>query len=123
MERKLLAICSCVGLVLISGCYVMRPSAGGAQATSLTRHLDPQDIALPAGYKIELVARDLTFPTGVTFDPSGNACVVESGYSYGEVWTTPRLLKIEPDGKATQIAAGSRNGPWNGVTFHDGAFY
>ena len=48
--------------------------------------------------------------------------VIEAGYSYGEKWTTPRLVRIESDGRSTVIAEGD-HAPWTGVTFHDGAFY
>jgi glucose/arabinose dehydrogenase len=108
----------------LAGCYSMRRSSGGGQ-TGFTppRQVNAADIALPAGYRIEAVATDLTFPTGVTFDSQGRAYVVEAGYCYGEVWTTPKLLRIEAGGRKTQVAAGNTNGPWNGVAFHDGAFY
>jgi glucose/arabinose dehydrogenase len=39
------------------------------------------------------------------------------------VFTTPRLLRVEADGKTTVVATGARNGPWTGIVFHDGAFY
>lgn len=116
---------SAVGAALaLSGCYAMQPSQGGGQ-TDFTppRIVRPADIALPAGYRIEAVAAGLTYPTGVAFDAAGRPHVVEAGYSYGEDWTEPRLLRIGPDGSATPIAAGGRNGPWTGAVFHDGAFY
>ncbi|MFN7141329.1 MAG: PQQ-dependent sugar dehydrogenase, partial [Limisphaerales bacterium] len=69
------------------------------------------------------VAQGLTFPSGVTFDDQGSVYVVESGYSYGELWTTPRLLKINGDGSRITIATGVKNGPWTSVLFHDGNFY
>src|SRR5207248_1469433 len=50
-------------------------------------------------------------------------CIVESGYAYGEVWTKPRLLRVEADGRLTEIASGGRNGPWTGVAFREGNFY
>jgi glucose/arabinose dehydrogenase len=110
--------------LLLAGCFAMRPSRGGGQTTfQPPRELRPADVALPAGYSIEVVARDLTFPSGVAFDAAGTPHVVEAGYSYGEVWTTPRLLRIEAGGRATVIATGGNNGPWNGVTFHDGHFW
>lgn len=49
--------------------------------------------------------------------------MVESGYSYGEVWTVPRLLRIERDGSASEVARGARNGPWTGVAAANGSFY
>lgn len=105
------------------GCYGVRPSAGGAEAEVTSRKVTPSDIALPNGYTIEVVATGLTFPTGLTLDEQGNIYVVESGYAYGETWTIPRLLKVESSGTHSVIATGEKNGPWNGVTFHDENFY
>src|SRR5688572_25333261 len=86
-----------IGSLLLASCYNLRPSNGGAQSEfSPPRRTQAADIAVPKGYRVELVAAGFTFPTGVTFDDEGTAYVVESGYSYGEVWTTPRLLRIEP---------------------------
>src|SRR4051812_37208755 len=83
----------------IAGCYGMRPSNGGGQtAFSGPRRVAAGDVTLAPGYRIEKVAEGLTFPTGVTFDGSGRPYVVESGYCYGEVWTTPRLLRVNSDG-------------------------
>ncbi len=108
----------------LAGCYAMRPSDGAGQtAFEPPRAVEATDVALPEGYRIEAVASGLTFPTGVAFDQNGTAYVTEAGYSYGEVWTTPRLLRIEPDGSATTIAEGGRNGPWNGLAWHEAALY
>jgi glucose/arabinose dehydrogenase len=107
---------------LATGCYVMRPSGGGGEISGAgSRIVQPADIALPAGYGIEVVATGLAFPTGVTFDDQGRVYVVEAGYSYGEVFSTPRLIRLEPDGGRTLIATG-KNPPWTGVAFTDGAF-
>ena len=56
-------------------------------------------------------------------DESGVVHVVESGYSYGEVFATPRLIRVAADGSKTVVATGERNGPWNGVVHANGAFY
>ncbi|HEX7021727.1 MAG TPA: hypothetical protein VF171_02645 [Trueperaceae bacterium] len=113
-----------LGLVLgLAGCFPTLPSNGGGQTNFVPpREVDPTDVALPAGYRIETVATGLSFPTDITFDDQGRVYVLEAGYSYGEVVTTPRLLRLGPNGTHTVIAEGD-NGPWNGVTFHDGAFY
>jgi glucose/arabinose dehydrogenase len=115
------------GLALVlglGGCFALRPSSGGGQ-TEFTgpRKVDAADVAVPAGYRVERVAEGLDFPTGVAFDARGRPYVVESGYAYGEVWATPRLRRIEPDGRAVTVAEGGSNGPWNGVAFHDGDFF
>jgi glucose/arabinose dehydrogenase len=111
-------------LLALAGCYGMRPSAGGGQTEfKPPRSVSAADVAVPQGYRVEVVATGLTFPTGVTFDGSGRPYVVESGYSYGEVFTTPRLLRVEPNGAKTVIASGRNNGPWTGVAFSGGNFF
>jgi glucose/arabinose dehydrogenase len=109
---------------MLNGCFVMRPSSGGGQTSFRPpRKINVADIALSPGYRIEPIASGLTFPTGIAFDDAGRAYVTESGYCYGEVWTTPRLLRVESNGRTSVVAAGGRNGPWNGVAYHRGAFY
>jgi glucose/arabinose dehydrogenase len=123
MTQRLLVVCVAVVLAL-AGCYSVRPSSGGGQrVVSEARTVQPGDVAVPTGYRVDAVATGLTFPTGVTFDDAGQVYVVESGYSYGEVFTTPRLLRIASGGAPTVVASGGRNGPWTGVTFHAGNFY
>jgi glucose/arabinose dehydrogenase len=108
---------------LVSGCYVLRGSSGGGQTQFQgPRAASAEGVALPAGYRIEAVATGLTFPSGVAFDDAGRPYVLEAGYSYGEAWTIPRLLRVEADGRTTPLATGA-NPPWNGVAFHRGAFY
>lgn len=110
-------------LAAAGGCFALLPqSGGGLTEWSPPRRIDPADVALPAGYRIEAVAQGLNLPTAVTFDDRGRVYVAEAGYSYGGVVTTPRLVRVEPDGGTTEIAAGT-DPPWNGVTFYDGAFY
>ena len=111
-------------VILLGACYRLRPSAGGGQtAAAGARTIRPADVALPAGYRIEAVATRLTFPTSVIFDDRGAPYVVEAGYSYGESFTTPRLLRVEGSSGTTPIASGGRNGPWNGGSFANGSFY
>lgn len=124
MIRKFTLLALAAAMVSAGGCYSMHPSRGGGQTDfSTPRETNAADVAVPAGYKIEVVATGLTFPTGVTFDDAGGVYVVESGYSYGEVFTSPRLLKVNANGAVTEIARGERNGPWTGVTYARGNFY
>lgn len=110
---------------LVAGCYAMRGSDGGGLAEfSPPRAIEPADVALPEGYRIEAVAGNLTFPTGVTFDDRGGVYVTEAGYAYGEVFRTPRLVRVEPDGHlATVIEGEEGGGPWTGALWHDGAVF
>lgn len=108
----------------LAACYALHPPDGGGEtAFDGTRSFNPADVALPQGYRIEAVATGLTFPTGVAFDANGQAHVVESGYAYGEVWTAPRLLRVEASGRLVELARGGRNGPWNGVAALGEHFY
>ncbi len=110
--------------VVLTGCYRMRSSQGGGQLKSVTeRQVNTSDILLPPGFQIELVHKDLTFPSAITFDDNGGLYVVETGYAYGEVWLEPKLIRLDSGGEKTEIARGGKNGPWTGLTFHEGNFY
>lgn len=122
----LLAVAGCA----LSGCYGIRPSAGGGESLATqSRKADPGAIALPAGYRIEAVATGLTFPTAAVFDDTGGLYVVESGYAYGGKWARPRLLKVLKKNFFVPVAVGDSNGPWTGAAYAsgdsltDGAFY
>jgi glucose/arabinose dehydrogenase len=106
-----------------SGCFVFSGSEGGGEVMTPASHtLSRGDVALAAGYEIDVIANHLTFPTSVTFDDRGDVYVTEAGYSYGDVFTVPRLLRLR-EGDAPEVVASGNNGPWTGVTFHGGAFY
>jgi glucose/arabinose dehydrogenase len=110
--------------ILLTSCYRMRTSNGGGEiSNSVERKLSAPDILVPPGYKIEIVAKDLTFPSALTFDTNGKIYAVETGYAYGEVWRAPKLLEISNGGSATVIATGTKNGPWTSVTFYNSNFY
>jgi glucose/arabinose dehydrogenase len=118
-----------VALLLPAACaYKSSPSKGGGQVSEerAGRKVRPSaaDIDVPRGYRIELVARGLTFPTGITFGPKGTAYVVESGYSYGEVLARARIIELDVDtGEVKREIATGTHAPWNGIAFHDGALF
>ena len=125
MKNKYFLLILFANLMAFQSCYRMLPSKGGGQLSDVPvgRVIDTSDVLLPEGYKIEIIARNLTFPTAVTFDEAGNLYAIEAGYSYGEVFLEPKLLKILPDGSTTAIYTGKKNGPWNGITYNNGYFY
>ncbi len=105
----------------LAGCFRLLPTKGGGMTEfGGPRRVDSADVVLPAGYRIEAVATGLAFPTGVAFDDDGRAYVTEAGYSYGGFSSTPRLLRVESDGRTTEVAVGD-NPPWNGVAFYPGS--
>ena len=115
-------------LVLGSGCYGMMDSEGGGDISKKTatrgRRVDPGDVSVPRGYRIEAVATGLTFPTGVAFGEGGEVFVLESGYSERGKLIRPRLVEIDPKGGGVlrEIATGEK-GPWNGLAYAQGAFF
>lgn len=113
-----------VSMLALLGCFRVRGSEGGGEGVPAksARAPSPQNIHLPDGYRIEPVTKGLNMPVGVAFDDAGEIYVVESGYSYGEKFTTPRLLHIAKDGTTHEIAKGTV-GPWNGIAFAKGAFF
>jgi glucose/arabinose dehydrogenase len=113
------ALCA---LLLSTGCFRLTASDKTREEFKPPRRIDPATIAVPAGYRIEAIATGLTYPTGVAFDEKGIPYVIESGYSYGEVFTESRLLRINADGSSTVVARGEHP-PWTGIAFHQGAFY
>ncbi len=124
MKKGILCLCVIASLAAQTGCYSTRPSRGGGQVAGTPgRQINAADIALPPGYRAEMVSSGLTFPAAATFDDKGNLYVVETGYSYGEVWKEPRLLKLDARGTKTTVATGGRNGPWTSIVYHQGAFY
>ena len=67
-----------------SGCYGLHASKGGGQVRfSEVRQIDPGDVAVPEGYRVDVVAQGLTYPTGVAIASDGTLYVTEAGYSYG----------------------------------------
>ncbi|HYD21400.1 MAG TPA: PQQ-dependent sugar dehydrogenase [Flavipsychrobacter sp.] len=111
-------------IVSQSSCYRMRKTAGGGQIKDIPpRILNAADIALPPGYKIEAVAQGFTFPSAAVLDDEGNLYVIETGYSYGEVWGEPKLIQVDKKGMQKVIATGTKNGPWNGLTYYKKNFY
>lgn len=98
------------------------PEGGGQVAFDGTRSVNAADIALPDGYRAEAIATGLTFPVAVAFDDSARTYVLEAGYAYGEKWKVPRLLRLEPGGRMTEIARGEIP-PWTGISFANGTFY
>lgn len=127
------AICGgiLVGASVVAGCYRVLPSKGGGQVAAekalrqgAGRELDPRQVAVPPGYRVEVAARGLTYPTAAAFDGQGRLYVVEAGYSYGEAFAVPRLVRVEADGGLTEIARGRphQEGPWTGAVFSNGAF-
>src|SRR5215210_586018 len=76
--------------------YTFLPHNGAGKAQfHPPRPIDPSAIGVPCGYCIEPVVTGLTYPTAVVTDEHDQVYILEAGYSYGEDFRQPRLLRLE----------------------------
>lgn len=110
------------------------------------RRVDPADVRVPAGYRIEPFASGLSYATDLEFGPDDEVFVAETGdHTYGttpEKSPTPQILQLMPDGskrvvydKAVSletlraakfgqpIPEEGLIGPVLGITWRDGLLY
>ncbi len=103
---------SLVLLALVAAPFLLR----GAVSTS------PGDLDLVAGYKAQIIAKDLTYPTGLAMDENGVIYIAESGFSYGPKTTEAKIMKINDKGLLEKVAD-KFEGPIGGITYKDGNLY
>ncbi len=101
-----------IALSLIAAPFLLR----GAVSTN------PDDLDLPGGYKAEVIAKGLTYPTSLTMDEQGTIYVAESGHSYGPKTTEAKILRVDAGGKLKKIAD-KFEGPISGLTYKNGNLY
>jgi glucose/arabinose dehydrogenase len=77
---------------------------------------------VPPGYKVEVFAADLDYPTSITWDGAGNAYVAEAGFAYGDPVAPARVLRISPGG-GRRVVADQLEGPVNDIMWHQGHLY
>ena len=110
-----------LALLLTIGCGTTEEAAGpdeggdlryewpqrGSQGTAAERPVSPSDIVVPDGYRIEAVARGLSYATDVTWDADGAMYVSETGgHTYGtgpEDAPPARILRVRPDGSTEVV--------------------
>ena len=125
----MLAACALLS-ALAPGCRVApvqvvpQPRTTVAAAPELPRipAPDPGAAEVPFGYRVEIVASGLTYPSSVEFDPEGNMYIAEAGYAYGDQSAPARVLRIRPDGISETVAE-QLNGPVTDLLWHEGLLY
>lgn len=75
------------------------------------------------GYEVDVVVKNLTYPTSIDMDDEGNLYLAEAGYSYGDPTAIPRILRVTPTGGLTVVAQEGLNGPVNDLLWHDGRLF
>ena len=86
-------------------------------ATEQERYLNPADIYVPNGYKIEVYLTGLNFPVNMVFTEYGEILIAESG-SYSQI---PRILRYR-NGTLQVVAEGFFT-PISGINYNNGNIY
>jgi glucose/arabinose dehydrogenase len=90
---------------------------------SARSRLDPADILVPDGYRVEAVVAGLSFPTGMGFADDGTLFILEGGSTWPtRPYLPARVLKLSPSGQHETVIEEVLGGP-RGVAYRDGAIY
>ncbi|MBK5242736.1 sorbosone dehydrogenase family protein [Clostridium sp.] len=81
------------------------------------RKLDPSDIKVPPGYKIDVFKQDLDTPINMIFTENGEMLVADAGVISGN----GKVLRLTDSG--TEIVAEGFNPPLTGINYHNGNIY
>jgi glucose/arabinose dehydrogenase len=90
------------------------------------RGYNPEDILLPQGYEVEVLASGFNAPVHCCFDDEGYCFVVESGHKIDAI---PRILKVDPNSGAWETFFTLPEDKWikgaavTGACWHKGFLY
>lgn len=83
----------------------------------IERYLNPSDIYIIQGYKIEVFAKDLNSPVGMVFNDDGDILIADSGLATGN----PRVLLLVNN--QFKVIADNFNVPISGINYLNGTIY
>lgn len=96
--------------------------ASPAERLFVHRHVDPDAVLAPTGFRIEVAATGLNNPSSVGFDARGNIYVTEMSSATGSAQSSGRLVHINSEGMS-EVVADDFVGALTGITYYEGAFY
>jgi len=104
-------------------CYCSKTGGLKNLPTTIRPKIDPQDVHVPEGYHVEVVAAGLSFPCGMGFADDGTLYILEGG----STWPTrpamlPRILRLDPKATLDVFGVEVFGGP-RAVTYRDGYIY
>ena len=83
---------------------------------------DAKAAEVPPGYRVEVVADELDYPTSIEFDDAGTMYVAEGGYIYGDDVAPARVLRFAPNG-TREVIADQLSGPVTDLLWHEGRLF
>jgi hypothetical protein len=116
---------ACIFVFLLAGCGTVPPTYPQGTFPREFAKVPPSSAAaakVPPGYRVEVVVRDLEYPTSVDFDDTGNMYIAEAGFAYGDPVAPARILRISPTGHMA-IVAEQLGGPINDLLWHQGRLF
>jgi glucose/arabinose dehydrogenase len=90
------------------------------------RRYRPDDVRVPEGYTVELVAKNFNEPVHCCFDEQGSCYVIECGH---KIEAKPRVLKVDVNTGEWEVFFDLPEERWNetgavtGAVWHDGHLY
>lgn len=85
--------------------------------------VDPADVVVPEGYRVEAVVVGLSFPTGMAVGPDGTVFLLEGGSTWPtRPYLAARVLRLDPDGVLGELGQEVLAGP-RGAAVHDGGLF
>ena len=105
-------------IVVLATAAVMAVTGVRAQDKP-SREIDPDDVSVPDGYRIEAVATNLTVPTTAIFDGE-DLLVAESGFNNAG---QARVVRIRRNGTTEVVVSSGLNPPVTGLAVRDNTLY
>jgi glucose/arabinose dehydrogenase len=81
----------------VAGTNLALASAGAGPASDRSRTLDATGFQVPPGYRVEIVAKDLSFVSALAVGDDGAIYAAESGTAFGRISAPARIVRIGPD--------------------------
>ncbi len=94
-----------------------RLCALGQDNIILERYLNPSDIYITSGYRIEVFLKDLDSPIGMVFDEDGYLLIADAGLATGN----PRVLRLIDN--RLELIAENFNIPLSGINYSNSVIY
>ncbi|HUV03508.1 MAG TPA: glucose dehydrogenase [Armatimonadota bacterium] len=96
--------------------------ASAAERFFLERHVNPDALGVPVGFRIEVAATGLNNPSSIDFDEEGSIYIGEMGSPTASACEPGRIVRVRPDG-SSEVAASDFSGSITGLVYYQGAFY
>ncbi len=123
-QRRIAAAAAMLLAMFLASCATLPEREQGSFPLEWPRFPEPAAWAaqVPPGYRVEVVASGLTYPTSIAFDDRGGIYVAEAGFAYGDPIAPAEISRIGRDGSRAVVAS-QLQGPITDILWHRGYLY